>query len=298
MTTYLQTESFVHHMEADRFMPNNILSSDGAALKTTDGLNVTTIAGNSTKMGYRNGQNALFYQIHGFTQISPTEVVATDLWNFCLRLIDRQTIQTYRYAGHCGRSGFADGTNEAKFSTLRSILTDWKQPGLLFVTDPKNNAIRYVDTSTSNFPVTVSTFFKSSDLIEPNYIAQHPITADLYITTSENVYKLTYVLKTLSVVLYTSLGMSVGIMPSKSPQLKEIRIVAPDTLMVAARSDSRIRLLDTDGNQTDLLCSGQAGHHNGDRKTCSLNRPVSLMILNGALYIGEEERIRKIRGNI
>lgn len=69
MTTYLQTESFVHHMEADRFMPNNILYSDGAALKTTDGLNVTTIAGNSTKMGYRNGQNALFYQIHGFTQI-------------------------------------------------------------------------------------------------------------------------------------------------------------------------------------------------------------------------------------
>ena len=55
MSTYITTESWVHHMEIDKRNDGNILFSDNHALKSTDGNITLTIAGQATKSGYREG---------------------------------------------------------------------------------------------------------------------------------------------------------------------------------------------------------------------------------------------------
>ena len=72
MTTFLQTEHQVYHLERDLYIPGNILFIDGYAMKTTDGSSTSLIAGSVTQRGYVEGvgSQARFYFILSFLQIS------------------------------------------------------------------------------------------------------------------------------------------------------------------------------------------------------------------------------------
>ena len=308
MSTYLETESYVYHMEPDKFIQSNVLFSDGSVLKTTDGFNTTVIAGNPERMGYQNGNNALFYLLTSFKQISSTLVVASDLWNNCLRLIDREKQKAYRYAGQCEKTGFKDGTEEALFDQPRGIISDWKHNGLIFVMDSKNSAIRYVEVSSTKRPAAVTTLFRSSELDWVGYATQHPVTGDIFFTTSQQVYKLAYVSNRLSEVMIS--GNDVAQKGLHAQQLdphtvvspirtyfKEIIFIDDNTLLVADRSSHVVRVFDIRTNITNVICNGVQALQDGDWNTCSLNRPVSLMILNSILFIGGEKSIQQIKGN-
>ena len=91
MTTFIETDSFVFHMEPDLFIKGNILYTDRCALKTTDGVPSTTIAGHRTTCyhHFAAGLLARFSSLLGFRQVSPSEVVVADYRQHCLKIIDR-----------------------------------------------------------------------------------------------------------------------------------------------------------------------------------------------------------------
>ena len=107
MTTFIETDSTVYHMEPDLHVKGTILYSDYCALKTTDGITSTTIAGHATTCYHHLGVGLLarFDFISGFRQVSPSQVLVSDFYNCCLKLIDRITLQVTRYAGYCGSMG-------------------------------------------------------------------------------------------------------------------------------------------------------------------------------------------------
>ena len=72
MTTFLQTESYVYHLQKDLYIPGNILFSDRYAMKTTDGSSTSLIAGSATQNGYVQGvgSHARFSFIPSFLQLS------------------------------------------------------------------------------------------------------------------------------------------------------------------------------------------------------------------------------------
>ena len=118
MTTFIETDSFVRHMEPDLFIKGNILYIDYCALKTTDGVTSTTIAGHSTTCYHHfpAGLLARFSSLQGFRQVSPSEVVVADYRQHCLKIIDRISLQVSLYAGSSGSSGYVTGTSAARFS--------------------------------------------------------------------------------------------------------------------------------------------------------------------------------------
>ena len=282
-------------MEPDLFIRGNILFADNAVLKTTNGVNTTIVAGNSEKSGYKNGQNALFYPLNSFTQISQSHVVASDTWNNCLRLINRETGETSRYAGRCEYSGYKEGTIEAQFNSPKGIIIDLKQNGFLFVADSQNKAIRYVQISTSSIqPVAVTTFYKSSEIDWIGYVAQDPETGNLFITTKLKVYQLTYVSNSLSELINSQQPHPTE--PISANFFKEIIFMESNTLLIADRSNHTVRIFDMVSNETYLMCNGTEGHTNGNWRTCLLNRPSSLMFLNNTLFIGGWKWIKTIQG--
>ena len=208
MTTFIETDSYVYHMEPDLFIKGNILYTDYCALKTTDGVTSTTIAGHSITCYYHLavGLLARFQDLTGFRQISPSEVVVAYHNQHCLKLIDRATLQVSLYAGYCGGYGYVTGTSAARFYYPHSIISDIKRPGMLLVTDSANNAVRHVNTLSSSAPHLVSNFYQqTSDLDWPRGITQHHVSGDLYITNSNNeVWKVTYSSKSISKLAGTS----------------------------------------------------------------------------------------------
>ena len=80
MATFVETESYVYHIESDRYRPGNLLFADWNALKTTNGNMTNTIAGNALEHDYREGigERTRFGYIKSFIQISDNETIMRD----------------------------------------------------------------------------------------------------------------------------------------------------------------------------------------------------------------------------
>ena len=302
MTTLIETDSYVSHIEPDLFIQGNILYIDNCALKTTDGVTSTTIAGHSTTCyhHFAVGLLARFQELHGFRQISPSEVVVADYNQHCLKLIDRITLQVSRYAGYCGSSGYVTGTSGARFSHPHTIISDIKRPGMLLVTDSNNDAVRHVNTLSSSAPHTVSDFFQQTSYLDwPKGITQHHVSGDLYITNDDNeVWKVTYSSKSISKLAGASSSSfrDCDFSTSYFYNPYEIIFIGDNKLMLADYSNNRLRVLNLKTSHTSSVCTGSRSHIDGDMETCTLYNPRSLMVLNDTLYVGEKYRIRKVQG--
>lgn len=307
MTTLLHSDGEVYHMEPDLYIRDNILFSDMCALKTTDGTTTTTISGHPKICGFQNAKGVLarFRSIYGFRQISDTEVVIADHGNHCLRLLNRITLQTSRYAGLCERRnitpGFADGTSTAKFDFPRTIIDDFKHPGMLIVTDYNNSAIRNVNKLSVSSPRPVSTFVRSTeDLAGICGIAQDAITGDMYVVVQYTIKKVTYSNQSISILAgsanHGSLDCDFSNSLFQNPH--EIILIGGNSLLVTDPDNNKLRPTSLDTRTVTSLCSGVSDSSDGNMKTCALYQPWSLMVLNRTLYVGENKRIRKIQGKI
>ena len=300
--TLIETDSYVYHIEPDLFINGNILYIDYCALKTTDGMTSTTIAGHSTTCyhHFAVGLLARFQELRGFRQISPSEVVVADRNQHCLKIIDRTTLQVSRYAGYCGSSGYVTGTSGARFSYPHTIISDIKRPGMLLVTDSNNDAVRHVNTLSSSAPHTVSNFYQQTSYLDwPRGITQHHVSGDLYITNSDNeVRKVTYSSKSITKLAGASSSSfrdcDFGTAYFYNPF--EIIFIGENKLMLADYGNHRLRILNLKTSHTSSVCTGRASHINGNMETCTLYYPRSLMVLNDTLYVGEYQRIRKVQG--
>ena len=281
MTTFVTTESNVNHIEADQYVPGNILFSDGHALKTTDGTTTWLIAGSPSSSGYStsSGSSARFYYLSGFHQVSATRVFLVDRNNHCMRMLDRTSNASYvSYAGYCRSSGYADGTSRARFYYPQSAIAD-------------NHGYHYV-----------TTFYRStSSLQNPTGITQEHTSGDLFITLlTHYVYKLAYSLKALTLLSGTG---SRGFQDGFSCQTRfsspyELLLLRPHKLLIADSHNHRLRVLDLNSLMTSSLCSGTSGTVDGNLPACTLQYPFSSAVVNGSLFIGQNGAIREIKGLI
>lgn len=279
-------------------MPANILFSDGSSLKTSDGNLTTLIVGSGKSGSYSEGaeSDALFNHISGFYQLSNIHVIISDYHNHCLRLVDRVSNETLHYSGICATSGYRDGGSDlALYSNPYDITRDIKILTRLFVADLSNNAIRELNTVL----VVVKTFFKGDDRFYPSCIAQHSVTGDLYITSSSQIFFLTYKDKSLTLLAgsQSQTGFNDGpFAESLFNYPKDILLNNDHQLVIADNLNNRLRIMDLQEKTTSSVCSGRTGHSDGSLKDCTLYHPSSLMIAYNDLYVGERGRIRRIQG--
>ena len=203
------------------------------------------------------------------------------------------------YTGYCGSAGYVTGTSAARFHYAYSIISDIKRPGMLLVTDSYNDAVRHVNTLSSSAPHSVSNFYQStSHLLYPRGITQHHVSGDLYITTTYEVWKVTYSSKSTS-KFAGALSHSFRDCDFSTSYLnypREIIFIADNKLLLADTDNQRLRVLNQQTSHTSSVCTGSYGHIDGDMDTCTLLYPRSLMVLNDTLYVGEYQRIRKVQG--
>ena len=297
MTTFATTDSNVYHIEADQYVPGNILFSDRHALKTTDGTTTWLIAGSSSS-GYStsSGSSARFNYITGFHQVSATRVFLVDHRNHCMRMLDRTSNASYvSYAGYCCSRGYADGTSRARFYYPWSAIADKKATGRLLVTEWGNHAIRHVYTHYAGYQY-VSTFYRSTSLLQnPKGITQEYTSGNLFITAkAHNVYKLSYSSKALTPLSGTGSGGFPFQAEFKDP--RDLLLIGQHTILIADEENHRLCALDLNSLMTSSLCSGTSGTVDGNLTACSTNYPQSLAVVNGSLFIGQYQAIRKIEG--
>ena len=77
VSVYVNTSQPIRYMEEDVHTPGNILFTEDFEIKTTDGINITTIAGSTSRSGHREGtgSDASFSHLRGFAQIAGTKQV-------------------------------------------------------------------------------------------------------------------------------------------------------------------------------------------------------------------------------
>lgn len=302
MSTFTTTEHYVYHMEVDEYIEGNILFSDGSALKTTDGTETKTIAGQAIQGGYREGlgTTARFKDVSGFHQISSSKVILADNANRCIRLVDRRTRHTQTFFGSCAKAGYPDVGPLALLNQPFGIIPDNQDQHMLLVTDIYNKAILHLNILSRD----VSTFFK--DKTFTNYLAgitQEVSSGNLFISThsSTAVYLLHYRTKELKLV-----AGSAGSAGYRDDDTFSIEMYwAPNALLLIDNRrkllrfgpfSRRLGVLDIGSNRTKYICTGTNGHTDGDHDSCALLWPRSLMVSGGSLYIGEYQNIRRWSG--
>ena len=70
------------------------------------------------------------------------------------------------------------------------------------------------------------------------------------------------------------------------------------TLLVSDHVNNKLRVLHLINNMSSSICSGEAGHADGNFGTCTLYRPYGLLILTDTVCIGSNQRIRRIQGKL
>lgn len=299
VSTFIETDGQVFHMEPDLYIPGNVIYTDHCALKTTDGITSSIVSGYATCYNHKwAGDITRFWHLTGFRQISPSKVVVVDYLKHCLKLIDRVTLQVSRYAGVCDSGGYAEGTSDAQFDLPYSVVSDIKNPDMLLVTDTNNGAVRHVTILTSA-PASVTNFVINLD--KPQGITQHPVTGNMFVTDEKGskIWKILYSNQTA----YYFSGGTTGyrdceILDSYFNRARELIFISDNDLLVADSLNHRLRVLHSQNSHVSSLCTGNDGHVDGGKATCTLFYPRALMVLNDTLYVGEIRRIRMVRGKL
>lgn len=286
VTTYqVTTERGVYHMQLDRLIQSNLLFSEGLSLRTTDGDTMYTVVD--------RGQTTDW--ITGFHQLSKTDILI--LIGSCIRSVDRQNNLTTTVAGTCGKKGYADG-KQALFWNPLSIIPDNFNQGTVLISDWYNHAVRWYDIDSQ----VVGTFYRApNDPFQPQTITQDSVTGDLYIATFPGIYHLQYADKSLTLLAGHRRNWDGGwrdgsFADAQFSNVYELILVDDRSKLIAADSfNNRLRILDLKANTTSSICMGDKGHVDGDERTCTLYTPNSMLLNGTTLYIGEYERIRKLR---
>lgn len=270
-------------MELDLFRPGYLVHTDINSLQTSDGQSSTTIAGDPSKYGYREGRGseARFRETIGFVQISNKRVVVADRYNHCLRGINRRTDNTSMFSGLCEKPGYSDGLR-GQFNRPWSVIRDNHDASQLFVSDYGNKAVRTVDISTGAVGTVVM-----SDILEGISCLTQDNSGDLYgIAASQAIYRITYKEKTIQLIsgIPNKSGDSDGsLLNSLFNDPFDLLIIGHQTLLVTDTDSNKIRLVDITGDKVSTL------------NLCSwcLFRPFSLLITEDSLYVSQYQRIKQ-----
>lgn len=288
MKTLMATENQVYDMEVDLTNAEILLFADGHSLKVTDGINTTTLVGNANQPGYAEGQStsARFYQLTRFTQLNVTTIVLVDWGNSCLRLVDRQSLQTSLFVGECGRDG------SDLFKEPSALLQDPLSPDTLYVTEWGNNTLHIITISTRTMQTIIQ---QSTGLYQPICMSFGFFKQSILISNSHYISKYDIGVGHLYNITSNTAGFSDGqLAEAKFYWPKELIPLTPTATLVADEWNNKLRLVDTADGYVTSICksSGVGGTKDGDVEECKLDSPYSLMVRDGVVYVGQINAIR------
>ena len=271
-------------MERDRLIPGNILFRDNQTLQTTNRINVTVVLDLMTIDGA---------SISDFAQQSAYEIIVVDNSNSCLRHFNRLYGQVYKFAGDCEKEG-KDGINPL-FTLPTSIIQDNQNPSLFYVIDDYFSAVRMV--TKSDVPH-VTTLTQGGRLYTD--LTQDPDGKFLYITHYKGLELYDLLTNTSHDIVAesTSFADHAMIYDSCIGTFGAIIIVQNNFIMLADYTRNMLYLVDHTTNSTSTICTGVEGYRAGNSSFCHLNRPRSLLLLDGEIYVGEYGAISVFKGRL
>lgn len=270
-------------MEKDLLLPGNILFSDYYTLQTTDQIKATVVHDFMTTDGT---------SITGFAQTSAHEIVVAGKPNSCLRLFHRLHGQVYAFAGDCEREGIRDGINPL-FTRPSSMIQDNQTPCVLYVIDTCQ--VRMV---TKTVVAHVTTLIKCCDK-HYTHLTQDYDGKSLYITHLKGLELFNLVTNTTMDIISESTYFTdhAMIYDSNIWAFVDIVILQHDFIIIADNGRNMLYLVDLTTNSTSTICTGVAGYRSGNASFCQVNRPMSLLQLDGDIFVGEYGAFSVLEGN-
>ena len=271
-------------MERDRLIPGNILFSDYHTLQTTDWINATIVHDfmtiDSTSITY-------------FVQTSVYEIVFAEGAGSCLKLFNRMHGQVHSFAGDCQQEGIRDGINPL-FTRLSSIIPDNHTPCVLYVIDHYYSAVRMVTKYVMPY---VATLIKRYDRGYAD-LTRHPDGKFLYITHFRGLELFNLVTNTSTDIISASTYLADNAMmyDSNIESFVDMIMLQNNFIIIADYDRNMLYLIDLTTNSTSTICTGVEGYRSGNTSFCQVNRPRSLLQLNGDIYVGEYGAISVFEG--
>lgn len=283
------------HLEADKFIPGNILFSERYAIRTTDGSITSTIAGNDSLYGYEEGigSSARFNHVSSLVQVSATTVILADERNSCLRRLNRWTAMTSQFAGNCSNSQYypKDGS-EPTFLYPRSIIVDQKFWGQLLVGD--SHFLRSV--TFIGMPIARTLFQYEHSIIE---ITQDLMSGYIYILGYWSLVRFDR-MKNESITLAGEYGDYLQDLALFSEKIRmfDMIILSDKTFLVSAPVKMELIMIDLNLNMTFPICASIRSKFKGNLNSCEHSQPMSLAVIGRTLFFGDRlnDEIRTVSG--
>ena len=99
----------------------------------------------------------------------------------------------------------------------------------------------------------------------------------------------------MNVIGSTSLGFADGdVSDVRFYRPRELVFLSDDLRLIADGYNHRLRLLNTTSGTVSSICSGSGSTTDGPALTCGLSYPVSLMVHDGLIYVGQRDAISTI----
>lgn len=268
-------------MAEDLKHPGNILMAENHCLKTMSLANQKTdlVVGSSTIAGYREGAGgrARFNILSGFEQINSSHVIIIDVYNHCVRMLNRNTNTTSTLVGICGYSGYRDGyLSSARFNTPFKVI---RLPGTdrYLISDYGNLLIRELYLTTGQ----VSTFVNTTE--KPNALLLSRDRRSVFFSWFKGIGEVN--LYTKQVKFLTSpdkryYGFRDG--PAGRAvfhRVEEMVYLDDNNILMTDVRNNVLRLFNIRNNFISTICNRGNGTVSGDIERCQINVPRSLLVL-------------------
>lgn len=281
-------------MQIDLYLANHIVFADGCSLKTLNTVTreTTNIAGNSTICGYEEniGTKARFRIITSFSQLNQTHLILTDIYNHCIRMVNRYNNATTTWAGECGTNGTTMGKLlEARFHLPEEVLLSETEQKIYLA---ESQAIKIIDITLN----IVSLFVELSD-------APLAITFDrrqrfIYVATRRIVKVRIGIRASTLITTPMEKGYANGPFEiSKFNGTLSAILLNDNTMITVDYGNNRLRILDFNKSTTSSICNGNGVlAQRGDALRCQIPEPYSLLLFNkSTVLVGGKGSIYRLQ---
>lgn len=294
LSTYLETEGWVYHMEIDLANDNELLFTDNSSIKTTNGNSWSNIVGSASVPGYSDGEgaSARFSLIKGFCQMNATALLVADYGHFCLRLVDRgRKNSTSTFVGPCSIN--AVGT---KLQYPWSIIMDGAR-NQLWVTQPESCKLQKVSITTRE----VQSFMAAVHIdCHTKGLTFDMNQQNLLITTDYNIIK--FNLRSSEFTEFAGYNHTSGLSRFRDGHLTQATFddatdliyLSQSIILVADTGNDRLRVINEVQESVSSICYGEPRGAAGSVRYCGLNRPYCLMRNRDLIFIGQRNSIGTI----
>ena len=174
------------------------------------------------------------------------------------------------------------------------MIQDNQRPGSFYVIDDYYSAVRMVSASVVPH---VETLINRHDRLY-TYLTPDPDRESLYITHFKGLELFNLLTNTSHDIIAegTNFADHAMIYDSCIGTIVAIIIVQNNFIMLANYTSNMLYLVDLTTNSTSTICTGVEGYRAINSSFCQLNRPRSLLLLDGEIYVGEYGAISVFKG--